>query len=127
MKIGLAYATALVAIVAACSSSGGGGNAGNGGNPGNGGDQLSQVSFAIGGGDFAGNSVRICGSRTPPADSKFRCTNDLAAADAGPESCPCFNFDSNGNLIDVTTGQASELTDLCPSVDPAAGPGEDGA
>ncbi|MCL2449345.1 MAG: hypothetical protein FWD17_10380, partial [Polyangiaceae bacterium] len=75
------------------------------------------------------NSIRICGSRTPAADPKFRCTSDLANPPGGaePESCPCFNFDADGNLLDVSTGDPAQLTDLCPSADlPAGATGEVG-
>jgi hypothetical protein len=92
-----------------------------GAEPQSGGKTTATTSFAISGGDFSGNSVRICGSRTPPADGKFRCENSLSPADAGPDACPCFNFTADGNLIDPTTGQANAvIRNLCPSVDPSA-------
>ena len=66
--------------------------------------------------NFTGNSVRICGSRTPPADAKYRCSNNFNAAlgvplasgdkanDTGAggntidEDCPCFQFNPDGTL-----------------------------
>ncbi len=55
--------------------------------------------IALQGGDFSGNSVRICGRRNAP-DSKFRCDWELAPLDQEPEACPCFNVNAEGSLVD---------------------------
>jgi choice-of-anchor A domain-containing protein len=75
------------------------------------------ASFSVEGVDLVGRSVRICGSRTPPADPKYPCVNSLSAADAGPGACPCFDFTAEGHLIDPSTGQLAALEGLCPSSD----------
>jgi len=93
--------------------------------------QNAEVSFqtSLPAASFAGNSVEICGVRTPDADAKYRCFNDLGSATAGvvgalgvpngasgfPEStptfepgaqlgCPCFQFNADGSLVSVLTG-----------------------
>src|SRR5262245_10889122 len=65
------------------------------GNP----EDLPSIQFGIGGGDFAGNSIPICGARNPPADATFRCDSVLPPESStifvpGPmgEPCPCFDF-----------------------------------
>lgn len=85
----------------------------------------SQMAFALGGGDFYGNSVRICGARVHAADSKYACDSVLpgdASSLAVPglhqgEECPCFDFASDGTLKDPVTHHAVEIDGLCPSVD----------
>jgi hypothetical protein len=85
----------------------------------------SQMAFALGGGDFYGNSVRICGARVTHADSKYACDSVLSADESsvavpGPhqgEECPCFDFASDGTLKDPTTHQAIVVDGLCPSID----------
>jgi len=77
------------------------------------------MTFAISGGDFTGNSVRICGSRPAP-DPKYRCNPSLtpdveAGTDAG-DACPCFNFNADGSLVD-SNGVPVVITGLCPSAD----------
>ena len=107
----------VVTIVAACSTTID--QPGSGSSPGR---RAAQVSFAISGGDFSGNSVRICGSRTPSAEAKFRCFNSLNDAFGLGETdpCPCFTFDAEGNLstdtsngVDVSAG----IPHLCPTED----------
>src|SRR5215467_13849825 len=73
-------------------------------------EKMSSMEFGIGGGDFAGNSIRICGARNPAADGKFRCDSVLppdssSVSVPGPtsEDCPCFDFNSDGTLVDPTT------------------------
>ncbi|MCL2450144.1 MAG: hypothetical protein FWD17_14450 [Polyangiaceae bacterium] len=85
----------------------------------------SSISFqAVEGGDFSGNSVRICGVRgtfvTPvQADEKYHCFNNLSSAldipptgtrppegeipsgTPGAMNCPCFTFGENGMLVSV--------------------------
>jgi hypothetical protein len=100
------------------------------------GGPLATLSFAIGGGDFSGNSVAICGSRTPPADAKYFCSNVVGTPDGGaalpgtvlpnpstwpwPTGCPCFNFAADGTPTGLDGGPA-ELTDLCASDDLSTG------
>jgi hypothetical protein len=84
-------------------------------------EPVASASFAITGASFAGNSIRICGSRTPAADPKYRCNSQLSPADAGPTNCPCFNFAADGTLVSNVDGGSSTLTDLCASNDLAAG------
>jgi len=84
--------------------------------------------------DFSGNSARICGSRTPPADNKYRSSNNLntalgvpladgtTASNDGPggtpddEDCPCFQFNADGTLSgffeDTTPSPKSVVTPL---------------
>jgi hypothetical protein len=89
------------------------------------GGKQSQMSFGLSGGDFYGNSIRICGARVYPADSKYACDSVLSpysssVAVPGPhpmEECPCFDFASDGTLIDPVTHAPVEVTGLCPSVD----------
>jgi alpha-tubulin suppressor-like RCC1 family protein len=108
MKATIALAPAILMMLAvACGSSKSGSSDS---------DQVASTNFALSGGDFAGNSVRICGSRPPP-DSKFRCNSSLSSPDAGPEDCPCFNFAADGSLIDPATGGPLVINGLCPSVD----------
>lgn len=76
-------------------------------------DATSSIAFALSGGDFTGNSVRICGSRTQ-ADGKYRCNSQLSAqSDGGGDGCGCFEFDSTGAVLDPN----GILAGLCPSVD----------
>jgi hypothetical protein len=111
MKIGMALPLAIsapaIALLAACGAS-----------PKSNGPQGVSTTFAISGGDFSNNSVRICGSRMPPADSKFRCVSDLGSSDAGADAggCPCFNFEPNGTLAG-----SGIISNLCPSIDTSAG------
>ena|GEM_PF-2326949 len=75
------------------------------------------TTFSMSGGDFTGNSVRICGSRPAP-DAKYRCASSLIPPDE--MECPCFNFVSDGTLVD-SSGQPLVINGLCPSSDtPAA-------
>ncbi|MCL2778233.1 MAG: hypothetical protein FWD73_09530, partial [Polyangiaceae bacterium] len=105
MKGRIAFAPVLVAaLIYACSS-----NSTNGGNSGG----NASMTFAIAGGDFAGNSVRICGSRTAP-DPQYRC---IASLTPNPEDeCPCFNFSADGSLVE-SNGAPVVISDLCPSAD----------
>jgi hypothetical protein len=50
-------------------------------------------------GNFAGNSVWICGTRDGDADSKYPCDNSF---------CRCFDFNADGTLT-------AEVENLCPS------------
>ncbi|MCL2778209.1 MAG: VWA domain-containing protein [Polyangiaceae bacterium] len=106
MKGRVAFAPVLVAaLIYACSS-----NSTNGGNSGG----NASMTFAIAGGDFAGNSVRICGSRTAP-DPQYRC---IASLTPHPEDeCPCFNFAADGSLVESATGAPLVISNLCPSAD----------
>ena len=101
----LLIVTGVVVFVAACGGS-------KGRNP----DGVtSRVSWQIAGGDFAGNSVQICGSRTPTADPKYFCNSSLNPTpdpDGGVADCLCFNFDDGAPLVD----------NLCPSAN-VPGPG----
>lgn len=80
------------------------------------GSQQASATFSITGADFSGNSVRICGSRMPPADSKYRCISSLTLSDGG---CPCFNFAADGTLVGSGAASAS-IPNLCPSIDRSA-------
>lgn len=51
--------------------------------------------------NFSGNSVTICGARSPEADPKYPCENVVP--------CTCFNFNGDGTLQDGT------IEGLCPS------------
>lgn len=85
---------------------------------------LASTSFAITGVDFTGDSVRICGSRRPPADSRYFCNSTLSSPDdAGDAGCPCFNFGTDGTLVDMADGGPGIFTDLCASNDLAADAG----
>ena len=42
-------------------------------------ENQAQMSFGLTGGDFYGNSVRICGNRLQPADNKYACDSVLSA------------------------------------------------
>ncbi|MCL2723662.1 MAG: hypothetical protein FWD69_04410 [Polyangiaceae bacterium] len=114
MKGRIAFAPLLVAaLIFACSS-----NSMNQDDTG-GSDGNASMTFALSGGDFTGNSVRICGSRPAP-DPKYRCNDSLtpdieAGTDAG-DACPCFNFNPDGSLVDGT-GAPAVITGLCPSAD----------
>ncbi|MCL2725040.1 MAG: VWA domain-containing protein [Polyangiaceae bacterium] len=113
MKGCIAFVPALVAaLIFACSSSSTNDN--RGGSNGN-----ATMTFTLSGGDFTGNSVRICGSRPAP-DPKYRCNPSLtpdveAGTDAG-DACPCFNFNADGSLVDAN-GVPAAITGLCPSAD----------
>jgi len=109
--------------------------------------QSATVTFQIPQANFEGNSVRICGSRSPPADGKYPCFNDLTTATGsqtqtvvappnaptGPAvDCPCFTFNGTGGLVDLvnsseTFNPMSGVTNLCPSVDLAENGGGEGA
>jgi hypothetical protein len=93
--------------------------------PGNTEESHSQMAFGLSGGDFAGNSIRICGARLIPADSKYACDSVLpgdasSVAVPGPhygEECPCFDFASDGTLKDPVTHEPVAVEGLCPSRD----------
>ncbi|HEX5058881.1 MAG TPA: hypothetical protein VFV99_05945 [Kofleriaceae bacterium] len=93
--------------------------------PGSSEENTSQMAFGLGGGDFAGNSVRICGQRQMAADSKYFCDSVLPGDSSsvevpGPhpmEECPCFDFASDGTLVDPTTHAPVVINGLCPSID----------
>lgn len=74
----------------------------------------SKVAFALSGGDFTGNSIRICGVRAESADGKYRCNSTVSVpADDGGTVCPCFEFASDGAVLDPD----GLLSGLCPSSD----------
>ncbi|MCL2723720.1 MAG: hypothetical protein FWD69_04705 [Polyangiaceae bacterium] len=109
MKTGILFAPVLViALIFACSSK----ESPEDGTGGDSEDGHASVTFALSGGDFTGNSVRICGSRPPP-DPKYRCSSSLTSNVDG--ACPCFNFAADGSLIDPATGQPVVITGLCSS------------
>ncbi|MCL2725802.1 MAG: hypothetical protein FWD69_15350, partial [Polyangiaceae bacterium] len=118
MKGRIAFAPVLVAALIFACSSNSTNQEGTGGSNGN-----ASMTFALSGGDFTGNSVRICGSRPAP-DPKYRCNSSLtpdidAGTDAG-DACPCFNFNADGSLVD-SSGAPAVISGLCPSMDfPAA-------
>lgn len=57
------------------------------------------IAFTLQGGDFNGNSVYITGTRSPGADSKYRCDSTFEG---------CFNLDTNATV---------EISGLCPTED----------
>lgn len=71
-------------------------------------DGVTAVEFALTSGpDFKGNSVYICADRSRPSDSKYPCDN---------HSCQCFNFDTDGRLMNCDKGPA-RFENLCPTAD----------
>jgi hypothetical protein len=73
------------------------------------GDDTAQVSLALTGGVFDGNSVLIVGHRSGQADGKYPCVSDATG---------CFNFavESNGFPEPADEG-ANAFAHLCPTVD----------
>lgn len=72
-------------------------------------DATASISISLSGGDFTGNSIRICGSRDEDPDDKYRCEKRLPAH----HGCGCFEFDASGAVLDPQ----GILTGLCPSAD----------